>query len=94
MEKFSTLLPVRTKGRKKTDTSKWTSLKSLKGAFESEKMVHLTNREDKNKWNDYCYLYENPEWKLKLIIPTSTQKPTPKGARIWVNVVYHCINFL
>ena len=81
MEKCSMLLLVRTKCGK-TDPSKLTYLKRLKGASESENMVHFTNREDKNKRNDYCDRNKKPECKLKLMIPESSQKPTLKGTRM------------
>ena len=79
---------------RKTDPSKLTSLKSLKGAFESKKMLHFTNKDDKNKWNEHYYRHEKLESKLKLVMPVSSQKPTPKGAQMLVNFVYYCINFL
>ena len=63
------------KVRKKSDPSKWTSHKRTKGAFESEKMMCFTNRDDKHNWNDFCDLHDKLEHKIKLPIPTSSLKP-------------------
>ena len=58
----------------KSNLSKWTFRERTKGLLESVKMIHFTNRDYKKRWNDFHNLHDEPEHKLKLLIPVSSQK--------------------